>query len=94
MLLHLDSDADQAGKKKILFLTGTRAEFGKLKPLIQQIKDSELFDYSIFATGMHMLSRYGSTVLEIERAGFKLSHRHDFLEHQYFLEFQAQAATR
>src|SRR5947209_14061339 len=57
-------------RKKILFLTGTRADFGKIKPLIQQVHDSAEFDYEIFVTGMHMLSRYGSTVHEIEKAGF------------------------
>ncbi len=58
-------------KKRILFVTGTRADFGKLKPLIQEIRHSTEFTYSIFATGMHMLSRYGSTVLEITQAGFE-----------------------
>ena len=60
----------EAGKRRILFLTGTRADFGKLKPLIQQVAGSERFEYRIFATGMHMLARYGSTILEIEKAGF------------------------
>jgi UDP-N-acetylglucosamine 2-epimerase (hydrolysing) len=58
-------------QKRILFVTGTRADFGKLKPLIQRVKDSEEFTYSIFATGMHMLARYGSTVIEITQAGFE-----------------------
>ncbi|HMI83339.1 MAG TPA: UDP-N-acetylglucosamine 2-epimerase [Polyangiaceae bacterium] len=56
--------------KKILFLTGTRADFGKLKPLITKVKQSTRFEYQIFATGMHMLARYGSTVNEIRKAGF------------------------
>jgi UDP-N-acetylglucosamine 2-epimerase (hydrolysing) len=56
--------------KKILFVSGTRADFGKIKPLIQQIKDSEDFSYQIFVTGMHMLSVYGLTVHEIRKAGF------------------------
>jgi UDP-N-acetylglucosamine 2-epimerase (hydrolysing) len=51
--------------KSILFVTGTRADFGKLKPLIAEVSNSKDFDYHIFATGMHMLSRYGSTVEEI-----------------------------
>ena len=57
-------------KKKLLFLTGTRADFGKLKPLLQKVKASGDLDYAIFATGMHMLARYGSTVKEIGKAGF------------------------
>ena len=57
-------------QKRILFVSGTRADFGKLKPLIEHVKQSEDFTYSIFATGMHMLERYGLTVLEIRQAGF------------------------
>jgi len=57
--------------KKLLFLTGTRADFGKIKPLLQQVKNAPDFDYQIFVTGMHMLARYGSTIIEIQRAGFE-----------------------
>ncbi len=58
-------------RKRILFLSGTRADFGKLKPLIREVRDSAQFDYAIFATGMHLLSRYGSTLHEIEREEFE-----------------------
>jgi UDP-N-acetylglucosamine 2-epimerase (hydrolysing) len=57
--------------KTILFLTGTRADFGKLKPLMAEVEADKNFQCRIFATGMHMLSRYGSTVIEIQRSGFK-----------------------
>jgi len=56
--------------KKILFLTGTRADFSKLKALIAAVKELPGLEYSIFATGMHMLARYGSTVNEIYKSGF------------------------
>lgn len=56
--------------KKILFLSGTRADFGKLKSLIHAVDDSERFEYTIFVTGMHLLSKYGSTYKEIEKSGF------------------------
>lgn len=57
-------------RKKVLFVSGTRADFGKIKPLIQQVKESGNFEYQIFVTGMHMLSVYGMTVYEIQKAGF------------------------
>ena len=57
-------------RKKILFITGTRADFGKLKPLINVIKSSSDFEYKIFGTGMHMLSKYGNTIHEISKSGF------------------------
>jgi len=52
--------------KKILFLTGTRADYGKLKPLIARLKKNSSFEVHIFVTGMHMLSKYGSTSFEVE----------------------------
>ncbi len=53
--------------RKILFITGTRADFGKLKPLIQSVDASTSFDVGIFITGMHTLSRYGYTLDEVYR---------------------------
>lgn len=70
--------------KKIVFLTGTRADFGKLKSLIKITQESELFEVHIFATGMHMNSKYGSTVEEIYKSGFKNIYKfinHDTVEH-------------
>ncbi len=52
---------------KILFLTGTRADFGKLKPLIQSVDATDAFDVAVFITGMHTLSRYGYTLDEVYR---------------------------
>lgn len=53
--------------RKILFLTGTRADFGKLKSLIQSVDAAEPFEVAIFITGMHTLSRYGYTLDEVYR---------------------------
>lgn len=56
--------------KKILFITGTRADFGKLKPLIRAVDASEDFECHIFCTGMHLMEKYGNTVSEVRKAGF------------------------
>ena len=58
-------------KKKIVFLSGTRADFGKLKSLIRISQDSKNFEVHLFVTGMHMNSLYGFTFDEIVKAGFK-----------------------
>lgn len=60
------------GPKKVVFLSGTRADFGKIKPLIQGLEDDPRFDVSVFATGMHMQPKYGFTVTEIEKSGFEV----------------------
>ncbi len=54
-------------KKKILFVTSTRADFGKIKPLIKIIKKNNNFYVNIVVTGMHMLTEYGSTHTEIDK---------------------------
>lgn len=54
--------------QKILFLTGTRADFGKLKALIHGVENDALFETAVFITGMHTLKRYGYTVDEVYRS--------------------------
>lgn len=66
-----------AKNKKILFISGSRADFGKIKKLIEKVKAEEGLSYQIFATGMHMLKQYGSTVHEIKKA--KLSNIFSFM---------------
>ena len=48
-------------KKKIIFLTGTRADFGKIKSIILKLKKNKFFEIKIFVTGMHLLKRYDFT---------------------------------
>lgn len=57
--------------KKIVFLTGTRADYGKLKSLMKIIDNDKNFQAHIFVTGMHMLHKYGTTCNEIVKDGFK-----------------------
>ena len=52
--------------KKLLFVTGTRADFGKLEPLAVAARDQD-FDVSFWVTGMHMMERYGLTKIEVQR---------------------------
>ncbi len=57
--------------KKIVFLTSTRADFGKMNPLMREVEKSDIFECHVFVTGIHMLSKYGSTYDEIEKKGYK-----------------------
>ena len=52
--------------KSIVFVTGTRADFGKLEPLALEAKKSG-FLITFFITGMHMMQRYGETRVEVKR---------------------------
>jgi UDP-N-acetylglucosamine 2-epimerase (hydrolysing) len=57
--------------KKIIFLTGTRADFGKIKSLITILENQDDFEVFVFVTGMHLQETYGYTLIEIERCHFK-----------------------
>ena len=52
--------------RHLLFVTGTRADFGKLEPLAIAAQSAG-FRTSFFVTGMHMLEQYGLTKLEVRR---------------------------
>ena len=57
--------------KKIVFVTGTRADYGKLKSLIIQLEKIKDFKILVFVTGMHNLKRYGYTYLELTKDKIK-----------------------
>lgn len=57
--------------KKILFITGTRADYGKLKSVLKKLENSNDFCVNVYVTGMHLLKKYGHTYKEIEKDGFK-----------------------
>lgn len=65
--------------KRILFLTGTRADFGKIKSLIRVLQQDENFFVRIFITGMHMHALYGSTYKEVEDCHF--GHEYKYINH-------------
>lgn len=65
--------------KKVCVITGTRAEYGLLKPLIQKIdKDNDL-ELQLVATGMHLSPEFGLTYQEIEQDGFEITERNEML---------------
>ena len=57
--------------KKIMFLTGTRADYGKIKSVIKKLDDNNNFKTYIYVTGMHLNKKYGSTYKAIKKDGFK-----------------------
>lgn len=52
-------------KKKIVFITGTRADYGKIKKIIQGLQSQKYFNVSLFVTGIHNLKDFGSTYIQI-----------------------------
>lgn len=58
-------------KKRICFITGTRADYGIYKPIFQLAKKSLLIDICIIVTGMHLEKKFGFTYKEIEKDKYK-----------------------
>lgn len=58
--------------RKIAVITGTRAEYGILKPVMKTIKAHPSLDLSVIATGMHLSREFGYTIKEIEKDGLKI----------------------
>ncbi len=52
--------------KKLIFLSGTRADFGKIEPIAKAAHESG-YQVIFFVTGMHMLEKYGLTKVEVHR---------------------------
>lgn len=63
--------------RKILFLTGTRADYGKMKPLMLAVETNPDLECHIFITGMHTLKEFGNTQNEIFKD--KFSHTHVYM---------------
>jgi UDP-N-acetylglucosamine 2-epimerase (hydrolysing) len=53
--------------KKIIFITSTRADFGKLKSLIKILKTRKEFKVYIVITGMHVIPMFGNTYREVTK---------------------------
>ena len=58
---------------KLLFLTGSRGEWGYIRPLLKMCREREDIDYSICATNMHLLPAHGMAVEEIRADGFEVA---------------------
>ncbi|EGO4227425.1 UDP-N-acetylglucosamine 2-epimerase (hydrolyzing), partial [Escherichia coli] len=63
--------------KKILYITGSRAEYGIMKRLLRKLKDNEHIELSIIATGMHCDAKYGYTYQNIIDDGFEVKELFD-----------------
>ena len=63
-------------KKKIIFVTGTRADYGKLKSIILSFQKNKKFETHVFITGMHNLNIYGNTHEHLQKD--KISNRYRF----------------
>ena len=60
--------------RKVMFITGSRGEWGYIRPILHLIEADPEIDYEIVATNMHLLPEFGTTVKEIKKAGFRVKY--------------------
>lgn len=65
--------------RKICVVTGTRAEYGLLKPLINRIYEDTECELQLVVTGMHLSPEFGLTYQEIEKDGFEITEKNEML---------------
>ncbi len=61
--------------RRIAFITGSRGEWGYIRPIIKIIENNPNMDYQIIATNMHVLPQFGYSVNEIEQDGFNVAEK-------------------
>lgn len=65
--------------KKVLVITGTRAEYGLLRWVIDGISKSNLLELQLCVTGMHLSPEFGLTFQEIEKDGYQIDSKVEML---------------
>jgi UDP-hydrolysing UDP-N-acetyl-D-glucosamine 2-epimerase len=58
--------------KKIIYISGTRADYGLMREVLLAIREHPQLEIEIAATGMHLMPEFGNTIKEIEKDGFKI----------------------
>lgn len=64
---------------KICIATGTRAEYGLLKPLIEKISADDDFTLQLLVTGAHLSPEFGLTYKQIEADGYAIDEKVEML---------------
>ncbi|MDJ0624002.1 MAG: UDP-N-acetylglucosamine 2-epimerase [Desulfocapsaceae bacterium] len=61
--------------KKICVFSGSRAEYGLLKPLLEEIKNDSSLELLLLVSGMHLSATFGNTYKLIESDGFSIDRK-------------------
>jgi GDP/UDP-N,N'-diacetylbacillosamine 2-epimerase (hydrolysing) len=65
--------------RKICVITGSRAEYGLLRWVMQGVKDDPELELKVIATGMHLSPEFGLTYQAIEQDGFRINRKVEML---------------
>lgn len=62
-------------KRKVLLITGSRGEYGYIRPIIRLMKKSEALEPEILATNMHLLPEFGNSINEFHNDDIDVHHK-------------------
>lgn len=57
---------------KVLYISGTRADFGLMKGVLDKLRKDKRFELKIVATGMHLMDEFGYTIKDIEQEKYTI----------------------
>ena len=66
-------------QRKVCVVTGTRAEYGLLRWVMEEIRESASLELQVIATGMHLSPEFGLTYRDIEADGFRIDRKVEML---------------
>ena len=61
--------------KKIMILTGSRGEWGYIRPIMKMAQERDDVKVILVVTNMHLLEAFGSSYKEIEKDGFEINYK-------------------
>jgi GDP/UDP-N,N'-diacetylbacillosamine 2-epimerase (hydrolysing) len=61
--------------RKILFIAGSRGEYGYIRPIIRQIEQDPDMEYEVLVTNMHLLPKFGESLKEFEKDNIKVDYK-------------------
>lgn len=66
-------------KRRVCVITGTRAEYGLLRWVMEEVRNDHEMELQIIATGSHLSPEFGLTYREIETDGFRINRKIEML---------------
>src|SRR3989344_4724139 len=54
-------------RKRIAYISGTRADFGLMTPILKAINKSDKLNLQVYTTGIHLMDKFGNTVSQVEK---------------------------
>ena len=66
-------------KRKVCIVTGSRAEYGLLYPVLKEIQGRKELSLQLVVTTAHLTDEFGLTYKQIEKDGFKIDEKGDVI---------------